>query len=94
MTNWLEPCRAAVADVRGVLAELPTRAEREPVVGQGLGGDETTAVDRAAEDAFALGARRHRGEHRLDVGHRSAAQLQPISHSVTGSMSSPDVSFG
>jgi myo-inositol-1(or 4)-monophosphatase len=52
LTDWLEICRAAVADVRGVLAELPTRAEREPVVGAGLGGDETTAIDRAAEDAI------------------------------------------
>jgi len=51
-TDWLEICRAAVADVRGVLAELPTRAEREPVVGAGLGGDETTAIDRAAEEAI------------------------------------------
>ncbi len=32
-----------------MLAELPTRAEREPVVGTGLGGDETTAIDEAAE---------------------------------------------
>jgi myo-inositol-1(or 4)-monophosphatase len=32
-----------------VLEELPTRAEREPVVGDGEGGDETTAVDAAAE---------------------------------------------
>jgi myo-inositol-1(or 4)-monophosphatase len=52
MTEWLEVCRAAVADVRGVLAELPTRLEREPVVGEGRGGDETTAIDRAAEDAI------------------------------------------
>jgi myo-inositol-1(or 4)-monophosphatase len=37
--------------VRRVLAELPTRAEREPVVGAGMGGDETTAVDAAAERA-------------------------------------------
>ncbi|HET7571851.1 MAG TPA: inositol monophosphatase family protein [Gaiellaceae bacterium] len=51
MTDWLEVCRAAAEDVRGVLAELPTRAEREPVVGAGLGGDDTTAIDRAAEDA-------------------------------------------
>ena len=35
-----------------VLERLPTRAEREPVVGQGLGGDETTAIDRAAEEAI------------------------------------------
>jgi myo-inositol-1(or 4)-monophosphatase len=34
-----------------VLADLPTRAEREPVVGAGMGGDETTAVDAAAERA-------------------------------------------
>jgi myo-inositol-1(or 4)-monophosphatase len=38
-----------VGDVRGVLDELPTRAEREPVVGAGMGGDETTAIDAAAE---------------------------------------------
>jgi len=52
VTDWLELCRSAVEDVRRVLADLPTRAEREPVVGDGLGGDETTAVDRAAEDAI------------------------------------------
>ena len=52
MTDWLELCRAAVADVDDVLARLPTRAEREPVVGEGLGGDETTAIDKAAEDAI------------------------------------------
>ena len=51
-TDWLEVCRAAVADVQAVLVELPTRAEREPVVGEGLGGDETTAIDQAAEDAI------------------------------------------
>lgn len=49
MTDWLAVCRGAVEDVRGVLAELPTRVEREPVVGDGVGGDETTAVDAAAE---------------------------------------------
>jgi myo-inositol-1(or 4)-monophosphatase len=47
--EWLETCRSAVADVRRVLDELPTRAEREPVVGAGEGGDETTAIDAAAE---------------------------------------------
>ena len=35
--------------MRGVLAELPTRAEREPVLAQGEGGDDTTAIDAAAE---------------------------------------------
>jgi myo-inositol-1(or 4)-monophosphatase len=52
LTDWLEICRAAVADVEGVLERLPTRAEREPVVGQGLGGDETTAIDQAAEEVI------------------------------------------
>jgi myo-inositol-1(or 4)-monophosphatase len=52
LTDWLAVCRAAVADVRAVLVELPTRIEREPVVGEGLGGDETTAIDKAAEDAI------------------------------------------
>jgi myo-inositol-1(or 4)-monophosphatase len=51
LIDWLALCRAAVEDVRGVLAELPTRAEREPVVGAGMGGDETTAIDAAAERA-------------------------------------------
>jgi myo-inositol-1(or 4)-monophosphatase len=35
-----------------VLARLPTRVEREPVVGAGRGGDETTAIDKAAEDVI------------------------------------------
>ena len=52
MTDWIAICRAAVEDVRAVLDELPTRVEREPVVKQGVGGDETTAVDQAAEDAI------------------------------------------
>jgi myo-inositol-1(or 4)-monophosphatase len=49
LTDWLAICREAVEDVRGVLGELPTRVEREPVVGDGEGGDETTAIDAAAE---------------------------------------------
>ena len=35
-----------------MLSDLPTRAEREPVVGDGMGGDETTAVDAAAEEVI------------------------------------------
>jgi len=52
LTDWLGLCRSAVADVEAVLTGLPTRVEREPVVGAGLGGDDTTAIDRAAEDAL------------------------------------------
>jgi myo-inositol-1(or 4)-monophosphatase len=40
-------CRAAGEDVRAALERLPGRALREPVVGAGLGGDDTTAVDAA-----------------------------------------------
>ncbi len=32
-----------------MLADLPSRSAREPVVGAGMGGDETTAIDAAAE---------------------------------------------
>ena len=32
-----------------MVAELPLRSDREPVVGSGKGGDETTAIDAAAE---------------------------------------------
>jgi myo-inositol-1(or 4)-monophosphatase len=49
MSPWLELCRAAVADVKAVLAEMPTRAERERVVGRGAGGDDTGALDEAVE---------------------------------------------
>jgi myo-inositol-1(or 4)-monophosphatase len=52
LTEWLELFRATVADVDAVLARLPTRVEREPVVGEGLGGDDTTAIDRAAEEVI------------------------------------------
>jgi myo-inositol-1(or 4)-monophosphatase len=51
VTDWLEVCRAAVGDIRAVLEELPTRAEREPVLRLGEGGDDTTAIDAAAEEA-------------------------------------------
>jgi myo-inositol-1(or 4)-monophosphatase len=50
--DWVAVCRAAVEDVRAVLVELPTRVEREPVAKQGVGGDDTTAIDQAAEDAI------------------------------------------
>ena len=51
MTDWLDFSRACVSDLEGVLAGLPTRVEREPVLRPGEGGDDTTAIDAAAEDA-------------------------------------------
>jgi myo-inositol-1(or 4)-monophosphatase len=48
VTDWLDICRRAVEDVERVLAEMPP-AERERAVGIGEGGDETSAIDEAAE---------------------------------------------
>ena len=49
--DWLDLCRAAVGDIEEVLHRLPTRDDREPVLRAGEGGDDTTAIDAAAEDA-------------------------------------------
>ncbi|HLF68915.1 MAG TPA: inositol monophosphatase family protein [Gaiellaceae bacterium] len=51
MSDWLATCRLSVEDIRHVLGRLPTRAEREPVLRRGQGGDDTTAIDHAAEEA-------------------------------------------
>ncbi len=51
MKLWLDVCREAVGDIKAVLVELPTRVEREPVLQTGVGGDDTTAIDAAAETA-------------------------------------------
>jgi myo-inositol-1(or 4)-monophosphatase len=50
--DWLAFCRGCADDVGQVLAGLPTRAGREVVVGRGAGGDDTTHVDDAAEQAL------------------------------------------
>jgi len=52
VTDWIAVCRVAVEDVKAVLEALPTRVEREPVARRGEGGDDTTAIDQAAEDAI------------------------------------------
>ena len=49
MTDWLEECRGAVADLRRVFEGLPARADREAILRTGVGGDDTTAIDEAAE---------------------------------------------
>jgi myo-inositol-1(or 4)-monophosphatase len=51
VTDWLAFCREATAAVDRALEALPTRADREPTAGLGEGGDETTAIDAAAEGA-------------------------------------------
>jgi myo-inositol-1(or 4)-monophosphatase len=96
---WLELCRAAVEDVRAVLAELPGRAEREPVVGAGLGGDDTTAVDAAAEaaivsrlassgESFTL-VSEELGEKRFGDGEGPRVVLDPIDGSLNAKRGIP-----
>jgi myo-inositol-1(or 4)-monophosphatase len=70
---WLQLCRDAVGDVQRVLTELPGRAEREPVVGAGKGGDDTTAVDAAAEEAIVA---------RLERLHREGVEFTLISEEL------------
>ena len=58
MKDWLGVCREAGEAVGRVLRELPGRADREPVVAAGMGGDETTAIDAEAEAAVVAVLRR------------------------------------
>jgi myo-inositol-1(or 4)-monophosphatase len=91
-SKWLDLCRAAVEDVRLALAELPTRADREPIIGSGAGGDETTAIDAAAESAVirrfeTVGVdctlvSEERGELRLGDGGPTRVVLDPIDGSL------------
>jgi myo-inositol-1(or 4)-monophosphatase len=62
VTPWLEVCRDSVAEIKAVLVDLPTRVEREPVLAAGVGGDDTTAIDAAAEAVVV------RRLERLDLG--------------------------
>jgi myo-inositol-1(or 4)-monophosphatase len=66
VSPWLEACRGAVEDLRGVFGRMPTRIEREPVAGTGMGGDETTAVDAAAEAAIVARLERLHQEEGVD----------------------------
>jgi myo-inositol-1(or 4)-monophosphatase len=47
--DWLEECRGAVRDLHEVFEGLPARADREAILRAGVGGDDTTAIDDAAE---------------------------------------------
>jgi myo-inositol-1(or 4)-monophosphatase len=73
VTDWLELGRLIVGDVDAVLDELPSRLEREIVVGEGEGGDDTTAIDAAAERA-ALG--------RLEALHASGVAFSLVSEEL------------
>jgi myo-inositol-1(or 4)-monophosphatase len=86
MSPWLERCRAAVADVKTVLAAMPTHAERARPVGRGAGGDMTGALDKAAEEAvlahFELADVRVVSE---EVGIRGAGRTTVLVDPIDGS---------
>jgi myo-inositol-1(or 4)-monophosphatase len=70
---WLTLCREVAGDIHYLLSELPTRAEREPRVGAGKGGDDTTAIDAAAEDAVV---------RRLEALHRTGVDFVLVSEEL------------
>jgi myo-inositol-1(or 4)-monophosphatase len=101
--DWLDTCRRCVDDLRGVLAGLPTRAEREPILRRGEGGDDTTTVDQAAEDAVvdrltALGGdfilvSEELGTRAFGAGGTMRVVLDPIDGSVNAKRGIPYFSF-
>jgi myo-inositol-1(or 4)-monophosphatase len=103
MTSWLETCRACVGDIRAVLERLPTRVEREPVLRLGQGGDDTTAIDQAAEDAVvgrleALGGdfvlvSEELGTRAFGAGGTTTIVVDPIDGSVNAKRGIPFFSF-
>ena len=103
MTPWLELCRLCVADIEGVLERLPTRAEREPVLRRGVGGDDTTAIDQAAEDAVverlaALGedfvlVSEELGERTFGAGGARRVVVDPVDGSINAKRGIPFFSF-
>jgi myo-inositol-1(or 4)-monophosphatase len=103
MTPWLETCRSCVADIRGVLDRIPTSVEREPVLRVGHGGDDTTAIDQAAEDVVverldALGedlvlVSEELGERVFGAGGARRVVVDPIDGSVNAKRGIPYFSF-
>ena len=103
MTTWLDTCRLCVADIQGVLERLPTRAEREPALRRGEGGDDTTVIDQAAEDAVvarltALGedfvlVSEELGERTFGAGGQRRVVVDPIDGSVNAKRGIPFFSF-
>ena len=99
MSPWLETCRLCVEDIKGVLEQLPTRVEREPVLQLGFGGDDTTAIDQAAEDAVvarlaALGedfvlVSEELGERTFGAGGERRIVVDPIDGSVNAKRGIP-----
>lgn len=101
--DWLDTCRLCVADIRDVLERLPTRVEREPVLRLGQGGDDTTAIDQAAEEVVVarLLAREEDfvlvseelGVRQLGAGGHRRVVVDPIDGSVNAKRGIPFFSF-
>ncbi len=97
--DWLALCRSCVSDIEQALIALPTRAEREPVLRAGEGGDDTTAIDAAAEDAVvarleALGAdltlvSEELGERVFGAGGPTRVVVDPIDGSINAKRGIP-----
>ena len=88
MSEWLDLCRAARDDVLRVLEELPRRSDREPVVGAGEGGDETTAIDAAAERVV-IARFEERGDVTIvseEVGKRGEGRWRVVIDPIDGSL--------
>ena len=103
MNDWVETCRECVAAIENVLERLPSRAEREPVLRVGQGGDDTTAIDEAAEQAVVaeLEARgesfvlvsEELGERVFGDGGAVRVVVDPIDGSVNAKRGIPFFSF-
>jgi myo-inositol-1(or 4)-monophosphatase len=99
VTDWLAFCRSCVRGLEGALDALPTRAEREPVLRRGEGGDDTTAVDAAAEEVVvreleALGVdgtlvSEELGIRTLGAGGHPTVVVDPIDGSVNAKRGIP-----
>jgi myo-inositol-1(or 4)-monophosphatase len=99
VTDWLAICRRAVEDVEAVLREMPDPADRARVVGQGEGGDETSAIDEAAERVVVARLDAEAGDFTLvseELGIRPAARgattyvvVDPIDGSINAKRAIP-----
>jgi myo-inositol-1(or 4)-monophosphatase len=99
VTDWLAICRGAAEDVRRVLDEMSDPVARARVVGQGEGGDETSAIDEAAEQVVVSRLEAEGGDFTLvseELGIRAAPEggstyvvVDPIDGSINAKRNIP-----
>ena len=102
MNPWLETCRLCVETSRACSSDCP-RVSSASVLQQGVGGDDTTAIDQAAEDAVverlaALGedfvlVSEELGERAFGGGGARRVVVDPIDGSVNAKRGIPFFSF-